>query len=279
MRSAFRSWGTPCDAIDPEPGDRSVLERPGVGSPRVNVQESAARYAFAANMANTTGGARVLDVASGAGLGSELLRRRGAGFVVGVEADADAVAAHGVAADSFGPSFVRADATALPFVDGWCDLVVSFETIEHVVDASRMLAECRRMLRPGGRLVLSTPNRTVTRWLAPNPFHVREFTTREIVTLVRQHFTDVTCHWQRPVVVPVFAFRQIVRRRLALAPGGQRAWRLWQRIRPERANLGATIWRGERFDDELLNDAYYHVAPPPRMSWYRPMYTVLVARC
>jgi SAM-dependent methyltransferase len=276
MRSSFRSWSTPCDAIDAGPDDALALERPGWGSPRINVQESAARYVFAATAVPK---ARVLDVASGSGLGSEFLRRSGARVVVGIEADAAALAGRRRVADASGPSFVRADATQLPLVDGSCDVVISFETIEHVADPSRMLAECRRVLRPGGRLYLSTPNRTVTRWLPSNPFHVREFTTREILTLVGRHFDGVTCHWQRPVVLPVFAFRQIARRALTFLPGGQVFWRLWKRIRPARTRVGTTVWRGERFDDDLLNDPHYHVVPARRMSWHRPMYTVLVARC
>ena len=271
MRSAFRSRGTPSDAMDAAGGGALACERPGPGSPFVNVQESAARYAFAATAARC---ARVLDVASGNGLGSELLLRSGARFVVGVEADAGAVV--GAAC---GPSFVRADATALPFRDGCYDLVVSFETIEHVADANRMVAECRRVLRRGGCLYLSTPNRRVTSWLPPNPFHVREFTTREMIALVRRHFDHVSCHWQRPVALPVFVLRQLLRRALRRAPGGQAIWRRWERLRPERTRRGAALWHGEHFDDELLADPHYRVVPARPLGWQRPTYTVLVARC
>src|SRR4029079_18548771 len=89
MRSAFRSRGTACDAIE-QAIDPAALERPAAGSPRVNVQESAARYAFAATAVRD---ARVLDVASGSGLGSDLLLRSGARSVVGIEFDANALAA------------------------------------------------------------------------------------------------------------------------------------------------------------------------------------------
>lgn len=270
MRSAFRSRGTPSDAMEAD--GVLALERPGPGSPRVNVQESAARYAFAAM---TVGGARVLDVASGNGLGSELLLRRGARVVVGVEADPGAL--RSLAAS--GPAFVRADATRLPFRDASYDVVVSFETIEHVDDANQMVAECRRILRPGGCLYLSTPNRTVTRWLPPNPFHVREFTTREITMLVRRHFDRVTCHWQRPVALPVFVLRQLARRGVARVPGGQGIWRLWERLRPARTSLGATIWHGARFDDASLDEPHYGVVPAEPLGWRRPTYTVLFARC
>jgi len=281
MRSAFRSRGTPCDAMEQAVVDPSALERPAAGSPRVNVQESAARYAFAAAAVQ---GARVLDVASGSGLGSELLLRSGARFVVGIEVDPDALTAPATAPLRIEPgaprlAFIRADATTLPLVDGACDVVVSFETIEHVGDPSRMLAECRRVLRPGGCLYLSTPNRTVTGWLPPNPFHVREFTTEEIVALVRRHFDEVTCHWQRPVVLPTFVLRRMAQRALGRAPGGRWIWRLWTQIRPERTRLGATLWHGERFEDDLLNDPHYQVVPARQTLWHQPTYTLLVARC
>lgn len=277
MRSAFRSRGTPCDAIERASVDAAALERPASGSPRVNVQESAARYAFAAPAVRD---ARVLDVASGSGLGSELLSRSGARCVIGIEADRDALAVSAAGrADGDRIAFVRADATALPFAAESCEVVVSFETIEHVADPSRMLAECRRVLRPGGRLYLSTPNRTVTRWLPPNPFHVREFTTAEITALVRQHFAQVTCHWQRPVVLPVFVLRRAAERSLRIVPGGDLVWRLWTRIRPARTSLGATLWHGRRFGDELLADPHFGVVPARPARWRQPTYTVLVARC
>jgi SAM-dependent methyltransferase len=52
--------------------------------------------------------------------------------------------------------FVRADGMALPFRSGSFDLVLSHAVIEHVPDAARYLAECRRVLAPGGRCYLST---------------------------------------------------------------------------------------------------------------------------
>jgi SAM-dependent methyltransferase len=271
MRSAFRSRGVPCDAIDVAP-DTLTLERPGSGSPRVNVQESASRYAFAAAGVRDV---RVVDVASGSGLGSDLLRRAGARLVVGVEADPAALARCAAAT----LAFVQADATALPFGDASCEVVVSFETIEHVADPERMLAECRRILRPGGTLYLSTPNRAVTRWLPPNPFHVREFTIGEILALVRRHFDGVTCHWQRPVLLPVFVLRRVGQMWLTRVPGGAYLWRLWKRVRPARIRIGATLWHGEHFDDEVTDDPHYHVVPAGVARWRQPTYTVLVARC
>ena len=55
---------------------------------------------------------------------------------------------------------VVGDVLALPFPDGHFDVVVSTEVIEHTVDPSRAIAELTRVLRPGGTLVVTVPNRT-----------------------------------------------------------------------------------------------------------------------
>ncbi len=256
--------------------DLTPLERPAPGSPRVNVQESAARYAFAAPRVRSLS---VLDVASGSGLGADFLLAEGARLVIGAERSAAALRCARAYSAAPGPYFVRADALVLPFRDAAFDAVVSFETIEHLRDARGLLAEYRRILRRSGCLYLSTPNRALTRWLPPNPFHVREFTPAEIMELVGQHFATVTCFWQRPVLFPLFVLRQVGRWWLTVLPGGQGIWRLWQRMRPRRTRLAATTWEGEHFDQALLQDAYYSVVPARRSGWVHPTYTVLVATC
>jgi SAM-dependent methyltransferase len=55
-----------------------------------------------------------------------------------------------------GLQFVRADGMALPFAAGEFDLVLSHAVIEHVADAPLYLRECRRVLKPGGQIFLST---------------------------------------------------------------------------------------------------------------------------
>jgi SAM-dependent methyltransferase len=80
------------------------------------------------------------------------------------------------------------------------DAVVSFETIEHIKDQHKFLHECRRVLRPGGLLVCSTPNRAISRWSKNNPFHVHELTLGEFKQLVETLFADVQLYAQRPRV-------------------------------------------------------------------------------
>ena len=156
--------------------------------------EHRSRYRFAARFA---AGQRVLDVASGAGFGLPVLARAG-GRAIGVDYDAAALAEVRHRQPCAG--LVRADATRLPLLDHSVDLVVSFETIEHVPDAQALVFEIRRVLRPGGRLVLSTPNRAFgpAERHSGNPFHVREFTADELRSLLRERFDDVQLYGQLP---------------------------------------------------------------------------------
>jgi SAM-dependent methyltransferase len=156
--------------------------------------EHRSRYRFAAQFA---AGQRILDVASGAGFGLQMLQQAH-GRPVGL--DYDATALHGVRRLERSARLVHADATCLPLAADAFDLVVSFETIEHVPDARALVFETRRVLKPGGRLVLSTPNRAFgpPERHTGNPFHIREFTAEELRELLCQAFDDVRLYGQRP---------------------------------------------------------------------------------
>ncbi len=69
------------------------------------------------------------------------------------------------------------------------DGIVSLQVLEHLPDADGFLAECSQVLRPGGVLVLSTPNR-LTFPAGINPFHVQEFDPDELSELLRPHFPE-----------------------------------------------------------------------------------------
>ncbi len=158
--------------------------------------EHRSRYRFAAQFA---GGQRVLDVASGAGFGLQMLGQAGA-RPIGI--DYDAAALHEVRRLEGAARLVRADAATLPLATASMDLVVSFETLEHVPDARAVVFEIRRVLKPGGRLVLSTPNRAFgpPERHTSNPFHIREFTSAELRELLGGAFAEVTLYGQRPSV-------------------------------------------------------------------------------
>jgi SAM-dependent methyltransferase len=151
--------------------------------------EHFARYRFAAKLVS---GKRVLDAASGEGYGTAMLAAAGAAGATGVELDGAAVS-H--AAEKYGLEYVKGDVCSLPFGDASFDVVASFETIEHVADPAQAIAEFKRVLGPGGLLVISTPNKR--EFLVGNEFHTREFDPAEFSTLLGEHFSDVRFAYQQ----------------------------------------------------------------------------------
>jgi SAM-dependent methyltransferase len=145
--------------------------------------EHLVRYRLAAQLAH---GRRVLDAASGEGYGSAILAAAGAASVAGVDLDPQAVE-HARARHP--GDFEVADVAALPFEDGSFDLVVSFETIEHVADPPQALAELARVLAADGTLLISTPNKH--EYLVDNEFHTLEFTHEQFVELLSGKFDRV----------------------------------------------------------------------------------------
>jgi ubiquinone/menaquinone biosynthesis C-methylase UbiE len=159
-------------------------------------REHTDRYQFAAGL---TGGMTVLDVACGTGYGTKYLVERGAGRIAGADFSLESVR---YASERFGcetACFVCADGVRLPFAGGCFDAVVSFETVEHIQQYETFLAECRRVLRDGGLVVCSTPNRRIFSPELDKPlnwFHVREFWPEEFRELLGRYFVDITLYGQ-----------------------------------------------------------------------------------
>jgi SAM-dependent methyltransferase len=144
-------------------------------------------------------GKRVLDAACGEGYGSWLLART-AQSVTGIDIDRDAIA-HAARRYGGGSSlrYVPASCTQLPFADASFDLVVSFETIEHLAEQEAMLDEFRRVLTPAGAVIISSPNKDVysEQSEAENHFHVHELARPELATMLDARFERQTWYGQR----------------------------------------------------------------------------------
>ncbi|GEM_PF-3468855 len=143
------------------------------------------RYAYAAPLVR---GRTVLDIACGSGYGSQFLAAQGAVSVVGVDNATEAIEYARTHHASPTIRYVEGDAHALPtMADATFDMIVSFETFEHLESPMDFLVELRRLLKPGGTLLLSCPNdRAIPIW--QSKFHRRPFRFDEFRDMVLRVF-------------------------------------------------------------------------------------------
>lgn len=156
------------------------------------------RYAWVRRI---VAGKRVLDIACGEGYGSAMLADSAAS-VYGVDISSEAIE-HAVSAyQKPNLHFIQGSAAAIPLMDASFDVVVSFETVEHLVQQEDMLAEIARVLVTDGLLIISSPNKLVYSDLAGhhNEFHVKELLWDEFDALLRTQFGQVTYFGQRLAV-------------------------------------------------------------------------------
>jgi len=73
--------------------------------------------------------------------------------------------------------------------DNTFDFAVTFQVIEHIQDDKTFIKEIHRVLKPGGKLLLTTPNRLMS--LTRNPWHIREYTADELKLVLAQLFSSV----------------------------------------------------------------------------------------
>jgi SAM-dependent methyltransferase len=143
-------------------------------------QRHRAEYRLAAELLPDGG---VLDLGCGTGHSYEELAPR---ETVGVDVDAEALAHQN-------RETRVADMRALPFADGTFASVLSVQSLEHVPDPERVLAEVTRVLVPGGRAIFVTPNRLT--FGRPDeiidPYHYREFDAAQLRSLCERFFPRV----------------------------------------------------------------------------------------
>lgn len=156
------------------------------------------RYLFAAaHVADRD----VLDIACGTGYGSAVLARYGARQVTGVDLSESALEEGRRLHAHPRVRLLQGDAFEPP-VEGPFDLVVSFETIEHVPAPDKLLDVLTRLVAPSGTFICSTPNRAVTNPgttkldRPANPYHMMELDHGEFRQELGHRFGDVQVHGQ-----------------------------------------------------------------------------------
>jgi 2-polyprenyl-3-methyl-5-hydroxy-6-metoxy-1,4-benzoquinol methylase len=166
--------------------------KPGSLVNYANYQIIVNKYIFAGHFVTNKA---VLDVGCDKGYGAAYLASKGAN-VIGVDANVEAIEFAAQYCLGRQLECVCADALSLPFADGFFDVAVAFDIIEHIRDCDRFLLEAKRVLNRSGIFLCSTPNIESHFSLFMPSDHVREFKADELLKLIGAHFDVVALYGQ-----------------------------------------------------------------------------------
>lgn len=227
-------------------------------------QEHYARYNFASNFCEDK---IVLDVACGVGYGSYHLTKNSAKSVIGVDISKDAITYAKAHYADQKIEFMEGDAADLPFPDNFFDVIVSFETIEHIREYKKYLSECKRVLKEGGVFICSSPNKRNENTL--NPHHIREFYLDEFYEMMNDNFRDVELFGQLYSSIMITIGGKL----LSVFP---KEWNVKDLVK-------RNIWRKRttnvsKFDLTSSNDKSYQVSLFKKSLFVRPAIIISVAK-
>lgn len=135
----------------------------------------------------------VLDIACGSGYGAKLLASK-AKKVYGVDINETSIS---YARKHYGAKNIEykvGDGERIPLEDNSVNVITTFETIEHIKDYQKFLKEVKRVLKPDGLAVISTPNDL--EFAEGNHFHQHEFEYEELMGLLRRDYKYIDSYYQ-----------------------------------------------------------------------------------
>jgi len=165
------------------------------------------RYLFASQFVK---GKTVLDIACGSGYGSDFLLRAGAKAVVGIDMSEEAISYCKNKYQEERLIFLVGSVENIPLKELRIDIIISMETIEHVngIVQTRFLEEARKILKPEGFFILSTPNSLVVP--KGNTFHIKELAFDEFEDLLKRYFSNIKIFFQDNVVSNFILSREVL---------------------------------------------------------------------
>ncbi|HPN54848.1 MAG TPA: class I SAM-dependent methyltransferase [Candidatus Moranbacteria bacterium] len=169
---------------------------PEVNKGGVTYIEHMARYLFASRFVKNK---YVLDIACGSGYGSKMISEAGAEKVFGVDISEEAILHCQENFNDKKIDFIRGSVSKIPVSDNSVDIVVSFETIEHVDKKNQhdFLKEVKRVLKDKGVFIVSTPNSLV--YPKGNKFHIHEMNPQEFRQIINENFKKSEMFYQDDV--------------------------------------------------------------------------------
>lgn len=180
-------------------GERVIINQEVKGKYAKTLNEHMYRYQYACHFMN---GATVLDAACGVGYGVKMMGLSGAVQVTGLDISEESIQIARSLYYSANTNFIVGDVTAMPFADESFDTIVSYETIEHIMDGSKFIKESARVLRENGLFIVSTPNRYLTNpglyfdEQPINPFHCFEYSALEFIGAILKEYNIIEIYGQ-----------------------------------------------------------------------------------
>lgn len=230
----------------------------------------ASRYQFARTQLRADGGGRILDAGCGEGYGTHYLAQH-VDHAFGVDIDPLAAAHAQQRYASPKLQYTAMDCCRLAFAPNSFDFVSSFEVIEHFTAVDDYLSEIKRVMAPGGRFVVSTPNKERTP-AGVNRFHDHEYTPQEFTEVLGRHFPKVDYYGQH--------CRRALREKLFMESTRLYVTVTWYRNFIN--SLSGLYFRGKRADDHSTQADWVERVDPGTFE-FRPnsmaKATYLVAVC
>lgn len=155
----------------------------------------------------------ILDVACGCGYGSFEMAKSNPKSIIAGDLSQEAINYANVRYKNKLVRFLKFDATKIPIKSGSIDVVVSFETLEHIKKQNGFLNEIKRVLKKDGALIISTPNKEIGIG-DTNSYHFKEFNFRDFEKLLKKSFRDVEFYAQKPVLLKYIRFVNSIERRI-----------------------------------------------------------------
>ncbi|MCX7954406.1 MAG: class I SAM-dependent methyltransferase [Bacteroidales bacterium] len=172
---------------------KHCIERIYLNNFNAVVSEHVHRYIFASNFVKEK---ITLDIACGSGYGTSYLAKH-AKYVYGIDIDSETINENKKIYKEKNIQFIHADAHNIPLDNESIDVVVSFETIEHLYNANLFLKEIKRVLKKEGMLLISTPNKKNSEENnIKNDYHIREYYEHEFRNLISFYFKNLIFFFQ-----------------------------------------------------------------------------------
>jgi 2-polyprenyl-3-methyl-5-hydroxy-6-metoxy-1,4-benzoquinol methylase len=169
-------------------GERHMADQIGLGLNLSHIDHMV-RYAFTSNFVK---GKKVLDITCGSGYGSQFMALQGADKVVGVDCDANSIEQARKYYQHPNVSYIQSDAhNVSELEDASFDIIISFETIEHLQFPREFLLELRRLLKSDGQLIISCPNDyRSSPWISQ--YHIHKFRFTEFRDIILNIFGEAS---------------------------------------------------------------------------------------